>query len=204
VDKHAKIQGMSPEPRALIHDFMFVPDLELEADLTVVLGMNLWQRPVERALELYRRGVSGKLLFSGGYNHRIGTTEAEAMAIQAQALGVARADIVLDAAATNTQENFRNCFGFIQSMQLGRPCRLNIVAISYHMRRAVTTAERTELGSVVLGRASYPSIHYLDDQWYDCPRGRQDVLSELEKMDRYFPGSVPDGVWMASRELRNA
>ena len=72
----------------LVTRLLFLPDNPVAADATLVLGMSLWQSPLKAAVRLFRGGSAGTLVFSGGYNDRIGRTEAEVMAEAAIAQGV--------------------------------------------------------------------------------------------------------------------
>ena len=181
--------------RQRLHKFLFLPDSGNKADVTIVLGMTLWQRPAERAFELYRKGLSGRLIFTGGHNPNIDKTESQAMAQHALSLGVSQGDFLEEPRATNTRENFIYCRELMEEHGLlRRGCSLTIVTISFHMRRAVLTAQDIFAGAVAIGTASYPSIHYPDSSWHESPRGRRDALAEINKLGLYYPHSIPADV----------
>jgi vancomycin permeability regulator SanA len=73
----------------------FIADDIFPADVAIVFGMSAWQRPCERAVELYRGGFARTLLFTGGFNQKAGVVEAEAMAKRARAKGVPAPTIAL-------------------------------------------------------------------------------------------------------------
>lgn len=168
--------------------FLYIKDSELKADATIVLGMTLWQRPLERALMLHRKGLAGRLIFTGGYNKNIGQTEAEAMA---NAANLPEDVFWVEREATNTRENFMRCYDLLKAHGVSEAAKVNIVAISFHMRRALITAQDIFPEGFTFGTASYPSIHYADDEWHLSERGRQDVQAELAKLASYYPGCVP-------------
>jgi uncharacterized SAM-binding protein YcdF (DUF218 family) len=171
---------------------VFVGDRLMPADVAIVFGMSAWRRPVARAVELYRDGLTRRLLFTGGFNARIGAVEALEMAKEALACGIPAADILVEDQATNTFENM----AFSRAL-LGRAgaCEavtaVLLVAIHFHMRRVLMTAERTFPPPIILGTASYPSAYYTDRDWAVSRRGREDVASEIKKIALYLDADWP-------------
>jgi len=166
---------------------LFLPDSNSKADVIIVLGMSLWKRPVAKALELYRNDPSSIFIFTGGHNDTIGKTEAKAMAEEAQTLGIPAQKILIEPLATNTRENFLYSRELMEKNKLLTDnCRITIITISYHMKRALLTAQDI-FPKHIIGTASYPSIHYADNAWQQSPRGHADVERELEKLETYFP-----------------
>jgi uncharacterized SAM-binding protein YcdF (DUF218 family) len=174
-----------------IDSYLFVEDREIEADFTIVLGITLWHRPLARALKLYKSGVSGTLILSGGHNAKLSTSEASEMYARAILWGVDDKKILCDRLSTNTHENFLNSFNLISGATGSRHLAINIVAINYHMRRALLTARKVLPEGTLIGTASYPSVFFSDKNWHQCERGRKDVSCELEKIRRYFPAQFP-------------
>lgn len=182
---------LPPVAQEALGCFLFIPDNEIKADVTLVLGMTLWQRPLERALELYHKGLAGRMIFTGGYNERIDMPEAEAMAEHIRHLGVPENDFLVEPHSLNTRENFVYSRISMEMQGLSSHCRMNIVAIGFHMRRALLTAQDVFPNSITMGTASYPSIHYSNADWHQTKRGRDDFLTELNKIATYYPGSIP-------------
>lgn len=84
-----------------------------------------------KAVELYRRGIAGKIICTGG----LGTyapTEAQVSANLAHSLGVPESDLLLEMRSTNTEENTRNAAGICR-----RYGWTQVVAVSdpYHLWR---------------------------------------------------------------------
>ena len=166
---------------------VFVSDRVFPSEVAIVFGMTTWRRPVARAVELYRAGLAKRLLFTGGFNERIGATEASEMAHEAVLSGVPAADILIEDRAANTSENLAMARDCIEgSLGLQSITAVLLVAIHYHMRRVLMTAERTLPPGIALGTAAYPSIHYTDQDWHLSARGRRDVASEIEKIRLYL------------------
>ena len=173
---------------------VFVPDRVFPAEIAIVFGMTTWRRPVARAVQLYQAGLAKRLLFTGGFNARIGAVEASEMAREALACGVPAADILIEDRATNTSENLALARACIEdTVGLEAIASLLLVAIHFHMRRVLMTAERALPRRIALGTAAYPSIYYNDDDWHLSPRGRQDVASEIEKIRLYLDPAWPGG-----------
>jgi hypothetical protein len=61
-----------------------------------------------------------------------------------------------------------------------------LVAIHFHMRRVRVIAARTFPGSMRIGTASYPSIHYSSADWFRSARGQADVAAEERKLRAYL------------------
>ena len=186
----AQLRPFSAQATQALEQFLFLPERTLAADATLVLGMKLWQRPADRAIALYRQGISGRLVFSGGFNASIGHSEGRAMAEYAQSQGVAAEHILIDETASNTRENCIHAHRLLSDAGIGVR-RLNIVAIHFHMRRALLTAEDIFGADLSLGIANYPSIHYTDASWHESERGRSDALGEIAKIRLYYPQRLP-------------
>ncbi len=90
----------------------------------------------------------------------------------AVSLGVDREKILCDFKSTNTRENFENSLDLIL-----RSTATTDLAINYHMRRALLTAQHVLPKDTRIGVARYPSIHFSKDEWRQSERGTTDVTS---------------------------
>jgi uncharacterized SAM-binding protein YcdF (DUF218 family) len=181
------IRGRVEGTAALEQPERFIADDIFPADVAIAFGMTAWQRPLARALELYRAGLARRLVFTGGFNPKIGACEADEMAREARALGVPAADMIVEARSINTAENVVNsCRAIDASIGLANVRSILLVAIHFHMRRVKVLAERTFPGGIRIGTASYPSIHYSSADWSQSERGRADVASEDRKLQAYL------------------
>jgi uncharacterized SAM-binding protein YcdF (DUF218 family) len=170
-----------------LSEYLFIPDELFPADLAIVFGMTAWRRPLERSLQLYREGMVKKLLFTGGFNHRLQAIEALEMARTAQDFGVPNSDIIVERHSSNTAENVANAYRCIeQYIGIRNVASILIVAIHFHMRRAEMTLKRAFPSAIKIGTASYSSAFYTDRDWHTSEKGRHDVCTELEKIEMYL------------------
>jgi uncharacterized SAM-binding protein YcdF (DUF218 family) len=186
-----------------ISKYLFIPDELFPADLAIVFGMTAWQRPLERSLRLYRKGMVKKLLFSGGFNHRIRAIEALEMAKAAQDFGVPNSDIIVDAHSTNTAENVANAYCCIEeSVGIMNIASVVIVAIHFHIRRAKMTLKQVFPSRIKIGTASYSSMFYCDRDWHVSEKGRYDVWAELQKINMYLGEDISHLLKACAKESR--
>lgn len=178
---------MTDQEAGRLAEYLTVPDEVFPADVAIVFGMSAWRRPLERSLALRESGVVRQLLFTGGFNGKIGAVEADEMAREALLRGVPAADILIDPTSTNTAENVENSLLCLErAIGLDRISGVLLVAIEFHMRRARITAARRLPAHVRIGTCSYPSIHYAMAGWSSSEIGRRDVLSEIAKIREYL------------------
>jgi len=122
-------------------------DYRRKADLVVVPGARVYAdgRPsdaladrVRTACQLYRQGLVGKLLFSGGPGDGA-VHETEGMRRMAIRLGVDPADIMLDTSGLNTQATVLNTEAIFRQV---RPSRVLVVSHFYHLPRIKLAYQR--------------------------------------------------------------
>lgn len=173
--------------------YIFVPDNFLDADVAIVLGMSDWRRPVTRGVGLYREGKAKRLLFTGGYNSKINATEAIEMATLARASGVPMADILVEPRAAHTDQNISFARDLLEA-NIGLPKLRSIVLVTihYHIRRAIIAARRHFPRSIEIGWVCYASRHYSSSDWRQSHLGRENVASELAKIEKYYAVSIFD------------
>lgn len=190
MQEHSHDSTQTAQMDALTH-FIFIPDNVLKADATIVLGMSLWHRPLARALDLYRQGLCGRLVLCGGYNQKIKAVEALEMYREARSTGIPDSDILVDSDSRNTAENFSNAASLIKANGIeADQSVVNVVAIHFHIRRALLTAQEIFGNDIQFGAATYPSVHYSSRTWHETETGRRNVFDEIEKIARYFPGTA--------------
>ncbi len=171
-----------------ITDYMFLPDRPVAADATIVLGQTLWHRPFRKSIETYKAGTAGKIIFTGGFNPKLGSCEALRMRRTWEKLGYSPNDVLTDIAATNTLENMQNARALMAGEPGLKDCKaVNIITISYHMRRAVETLKHVFAdASIQIGIVNYPSRYCGPDTWFADQAGRTLVISELAKIRKYL------------------
>ena len=165
----------------------FPPDRAGMPDVVIVFGMSAPHRPVERAASLFHAGRVPLLLFSGGYNPRLGRPEAHAMADLALAQGIPAQAILIEDRARNTQENIEFSHHLLeQRFGPAGPHGVMLLTIHYHLRRACLAARSRLPAEIDLCWTCYPSHYYTADNWFAVERGRHDVMSELRKIESYY------------------
>ncbi len=179
-----------------IADYVFLPDRPLFADVTIVLGQTLWHRPFQKSIEIYKSGAAGKMIFTGGFNPKLGGAEALRMKRAWTRLGYCQDDVLIDVAATNTMENMQNAKALMENENLLKNGMvINIIAISYHMRRAIETLKQVlDDDSMQIGIINYPSKHCAPDTWFHSQTGRALVFGEIMKIETYLakpPVTIP-------------
>ena len=176
-----------------VGECFFLPDRLFAADVAIVFGMNDWQRPCRYAVDLYRRGLARKLLFTGGYNPKIAKVEAVQMATLARVLGVADEDIIIESRSVHTGQNILHSKQALDARLRSEAVRsVILVTIHYHLRRSLIAARRHFPSDVLLGWACYPSRYYSSADWYKTERGRADIAAEIEKIERYYSIGMKD------------
>jgi uncharacterized SAM-binding protein YcdF (DUF218 family) len=115
-------------------------DYRRPADVAIVLGARAYAdgRPsdaladrVRTGCELYNRGMTRRLLFSGGPGDGA-VHETEAMKNMAMSLGVPEQDIILDKQGVNTQATVKNTRSILQKIGARR---VLVVSHFYHLPR---------------------------------------------------------------------
>jgi hypothetical protein len=171
-----------------ITDYMFLPDRPIIADATIVLGQTLWHRPFQKSIDIYRAGIAGKVIFTGGFNSTLGCAEALRMKRTWTKLDYCLNDVLVDRHASNTLENMQNSKTLMERTNLlKRGMTINVIAISYHMRRAIETLRQVfsdELPQI--GIINYTSRYCPPDSWFHDPRGRSLIIGELIKIEKYL------------------
>lgn len=170
---------------------LFLNDRVLDSDVGIVLGVTAWQRASARAVELYRSGRVRQLAFTGGPNSVLGESEAGLMADFAIDAGVPRPAVLVEPRARNTAENF----AFSRALVEANGKKLDsimLVAIGYHLRRALIAAREHLPETIEIGWVTYPSLKYSAQNWHQSEAGRRDVASELDKIQTYYGLSLDD------------
>jgi len=171
----------------------FLEDALIHADVAIILGMKQWWRPARMGIELYRAGLVGTLLFTGGNNASIDACEAEEMAALARRAQVPDTAILVEPRAAHTEENFLLSKSVLEErVGMDNLRSVMLVTIQYHLRRAILAARRHLPSSVALGWACYPSVHYTSSTWQSSARGWADVASEIEKIREYYGLSLSE------------
>lgn len=124
-------------PFNCITDFIFVETEIHPADIILVPGGSHPQQ-MERAAELFHKGMAPYILPSGGYNSKINETEWSFFRRIAIDLSVPEEAILKEDQAKNTFDNARNSWEVIRSMNIDVK-KVIMVCKAQHSRRALMT-----------------------------------------------------------------
>lgn len=174
------------ESRSAITQFLFVEDPPEPVDLCFVLGCPT-PTNMDKAIELYARGLAPVIMISGHGPAPQSVPEAVQFRDYALARGVPEAAILLETESTNTRENFV-LSGPIIEAQIGwnRIRRVALVSKPYHARRALMTARCHWPAHLRL--VMQPSQRHDDlpaETWWQTEAGRAHVMRELIAIGTY-------------------
>ena len=191
--------GLAMDPLTCITNFVFYETGLKRSDVILVPGGSR-QQLMERAADLYHRGLAPVILPSRGPNPRIPeyASEWEFLAGVGASLGVPHSAILREDRAANTFENARLSLEVLTAAGI-RAANAIIVCKTYHAMRAYMTC-----ASVFPPEVEFHVSPVVDDRdirrgnWFLDPDKTAIVLGEVEKIGRYFPSEVP--VLVARRE----
>jgi hypothetical protein len=179
-----------------ISNYIFLENGPIEADVTIVLGQTIWQRPFGKAVELSMQGLCNTFIFTGGFNQKLNDVEAHCMAKEWKRLGYAdKTTYLVESRSSNTMENMIFSKEILEAQGLLDTIKkVNLITINYHMRRAVETFKYVFADkSIDIGIINYPSIYCDPKSWHLNEKGYELVISEFNKIVKYLdrPDSPP-------------
>ena len=138
---------------------------------------------VEEAAKLYRGGIVGKVLITGGispYNQDQENSEAVWLASYALECGIAERDLLVEREATCSEENVRNSLDLLKGNGCN-PCAMSYVVVSsdFHLKRCVTLLRNALGGKAKIyyaASAYHPSANR--GEWRNTNEGRFLILKE--------------------------
>lgn len=192
-------------------DYHHISDKLMPSDFILVLGSHD-ERIAEHAARVYAAGMAPLLITTGGHgkitNGRWTLTEAERFARIAEACGVPRDAIVVEASSTNTGENIVNARHALQERGLAPTS--GVLVTKPYSRRPLATARKQwpEIRWLV----STPDIAFADYASSLVPL-RQTIelmVGDLQRLKVYaergfqIPQPIPEAVWQSYEFLRRA
>ena len=163
-----------------------------DIDCILVLGCGVWEGGIptpmladrlERAIELYENGVSGKLLMSGDHGHK-DYDEVNVMKRYAVEAGIPSEDVFMDHAGFSTYESLYRARDIFQAE------KVIIVTQDYHIYRALSIAER--LGLEAYGISSDQRI-YMGQKYREAREilaRAKDFFTVIYKPEPTFLGEI--------------
>jgi hypothetical protein len=174
-----------------ITDFIFIEDPPQKADIILIPGGSKPQL-MERACLLYLDGFAPLLLPSGGKNKALvnHVTEWDYFLEIAKEKGVPEEVILKEDKATNTYENALYSKKAIEDKGI-RIKKALLVCKSFHARRALLTYQAwftNEIEYIICPVIDEREIK--KDNWYLDQNKTLKVMSEVEKIGKYFKGNL--------------
>ncbi|WP_284644234.1 YdcF family protein [Paenibacillus silviterrae] len=180
-------------PFDCITQLIFVEtDLE-EADVILVPGGSHPQL-MENAAALYHKGLAPLILPSGGSTKHVASTEWEFLRDIALSLDVPEKAILKEDQARNTFENARLSWQVLQEAGI-RPRKIILACKAGHSRRALLTYQTVfpkETEFFVAPVTDKTGI--TKDNWFRTEEGIRRVMTEVEKIGKYFGHHIPNWV----------
>ena len=171
-------------------NYIFLDDIEPKGDIAFVFGTgNARKDSVEKAVEIYKKGLVPKIIFSGGLNKKYGILEGETMAKEAIKLGVPEKNVLTENKSTNTLENILFSIQVIdKEIGLKNINVINAIVKNYHARRALMTLRKHIPTYIKLKAIPYYSEYYpfTKENWFETNIGKEKVAEEIEKINIYL------------------
>lgn len=169
---------------------LFSEDPVRPVDYVIVMG-GYQQARADRAAELYWRGLTKKIIVTGGMvtGAPCPMSQAKFLASYLGQQGISTNDIFLEDQSQNTPENLKMSARFVGH----QPTSLGLVTIPYHILRVRLTA------AIVLPEhlvSVFPDSRlYIKDLWPSSEPWRQRVLGEVVKLAEYArKGDIQDSL----------
>lgn len=182
-------------PFDCITKFIFVEDEIEKSDVILIPGSSQYQL-MERAVELYNKGLAKYIIPSGGSNKKLidYDTEWEYLKTVGLELGVPEKVILKEDKAENTFENARFSWELIQKLNIHIK-NVILVCKAYHSRRALLTYK-----SIFPKDMNFYVSPVIDERkvsknnWYLDNKKIHLVMSEVVKIGRYFEDKISNWV----------
>lgn len=192
---------MSPDRLREIADYIMPSYPACASDLGFLFGTRHGVAEFcDAAYGLWRDGLFGRLLVSGGPTGGDPRPEANIIASRLAALGMPESALILETAATNTGENVR--FGrarVAEVMDLSAVRSVVVIGKICATRRYLMTMRKHWPGL----RLSVCPVNYFEtpaERWHENPEFRRRVLAEYDKIPRYVAEGFLEEIEIAERE----
>lgn len=169
-----------------ITDYIFLESKLRKADLAIVFGTR-YSEPMDKVFELYNNKLVSRILVSGGKNKITGKKEACMMRDRLIKLGIEKENILTEEESTNSLENVLFSKIIIEN-KIGFKNIKKIIAVTkhYHSRRALMTIRKHFPKNIELIPAPYNIYGFTKNNWFRDEKGREKVMSEWTKIQKYL------------------
>ncbi len=168
--------------------FSGIEDDQQSGDCIFVVGSSMAvQYRLPKAIELYKQGRAGTILFSGGVKWDDNKLpEALLLKKEAISLGVSEKDILIDDKSLNTLENvLASLLVLDRAFHLYKMERLIVVTAPYHMRRLHLTLKTYMPNWIQFTLCPAYDGMTGKDNWFLSENGRKRVQTESAKIIHY-------------------
>ena len=167
-----------------ITNFIFINDIPVKADLIIVPGSSHSQLP-KKAVYLYKKGLSKKILFTGGFNPKISQNECCYGKDIALASGIPQKDICCECISSNTKENALESHKIVEKYKLAHKT-IFLVCKPYHARRLKMTFSKIFSKSYLLMIPTKDERNITRNNWWKDKDKTVKVMEEIGKIGEYF------------------
>jgi uncharacterized SAM-binding protein YcdF (DUF218 family) len=116
-----------------------------------------YEERVKYAVDLYRQGYAGKIIFSSGYSYAF--KEADVMKALAVSLKVPESDIILEDTSANTYQNVVNTLRIMAERDFRSAI---VISAPYNMRRVALVWKRNASGKELIAEPVKNSLFFSD------------------------------------------
>ncbi|MDD5888501.1 MAG: YdcF family protein [bacterium] len=169
----------------------------VSADIGIVLGgVSMIPDRVNKAFELYKKGIIKKILVSGGIGHfnlKRTITEAQAMKDYLLSLGLLDEDILVEDKSRNTYENFLYSYHLLKEKMDLKGISFTLITSDFHMKRA------KELFKYFFKDSKFITCSVMDgktdkDMWKKSFKGRYTIRLEGLLLRSLFKKKLIDDI----------
>lgn len=180
-------------PFDCITNFIFVESKISPADVILIPGSNHPQL-MEEAAFLYKKGMAPFVLPSGGYKAHVGMSEWAYLQNIGLSRGIPEEVILKEDQAQHTLENARFSLEVLKSKGIEFD-KVIIVCKACHSRRALMSyQEAFPHTTEIMVRPVVDRYEITKDNWYLSAKGIERVMSEVQRVGKYFGEFIPKWV----------
>lgn len=172
------------EPAIKLYQYLSQEDKPEPADIILAFGAKTPAR-AEKAIELYKKGLAPKILFSGrgaSFVDNVTETEADNYAGIAREAGVDESALILEREAITLPDNVRRSFNMLDEMQISYK-RIILVNSPYSQLRGYGYAEKYSPVGTAIFRVNCETKNTLrEDKWFETEEGIKAVIGEYRRL----------------------
>lgn len=141
----------------------------------------------DEAVELYKNGWAGMLIFSGAAADKSGPSNAATMKARAITAGVPESVILIEERSETTRQNALRTQELLQENAIND---VILVTSAYHQRRASLEFQQRSNGMITIRNHPAPVDNQWTNWWWMTPSGWYLAVSELIKIMVFYFGGI--------------